>query len=337
MKLRPFCLAAVLVFSTLQVNANNSAVSNSVPNDLEKVFRENDAENGRGPRMVKGQVITIDTRDQVTCARIQSALLRSNNLQGTQDPSTLCEQDAQNPMTSLVILTPADQVTWQREVKIDPLTSTEANLFTGTRNTALAAVGVAGILYMLPESVSKWDRSKMKNLGKSWQENVNEGPVVDKDDFAINYIGHPYSGAAYYQIARHAGVGPLGSFGYSLIMSSFFWEYGIEAFAETPSIQDLWITPLLGSILGEVFFRTEKRIRANGGTVAGSKKLGSVSMVLMNPMGALSTEINQLFGNEVVKEARARWVVRQQNFGSTKYNQNSETPGFWGFEIQVRH
>ncbi|WP_413287644.1 DUF3943 domain-containing protein [Bdellovibrio sp. HCB337] len=354
MKLRPSCLAAFLVFSSLQAMAFEWAVQPSptpdpvqelidnpynkyyTKKDIDRVVDEMEAQKQRGSGMIKGQVITIDTRDQDTCARIQKELINSNALRGIQDPRRLCDQDPKNPITSVVILSPSNDVEWQREVNISRLTSSEQNMYTSTRNVTLAAAGVAGILYLLPESVSKWDKNKMKDVGNNWRENVKEGPVVDKDDWAINFIGHPYAGAAYYQIARHSGMGPWGSFGYSVVMSTFFWEYGVEAFAETPSIQDLIITPVIGSIMGEIFYRTELKIRANEGKVAGSKKLGSFLMIVMNPMGALSQEINELFGRKVVQDARARWVMRQQGYGTNHGGAQMESGGFWGFEIQFK-
>jgi hypothetical protein len=33
------------------------------------------------------------------------------------------------------------------------------------------------------------------------------------------------------------------------------WEYVIESFAEQPSIQDLIATPIMGSVVGELFHR----------------------------------------------------------------------------------
>ncbi|WP_203249645.1 MULTISPECIES: DUF3943 domain-containing protein [Cysteiniphilum] len=64
------------------------------------------------------------------------------------------------------------------------------------------------------------------------------------------YIGHPYAGAIYYMAARDSGFGEFESFLYSAFISTFFWEYGVEAFAEVPSIQDLIVTPVDGWLLG---------------------------------------------------------------------------------------
>ena len=350
MKLRPSLLVAALLISSIQAHAFEWAfqpsptpdpVQEAIENpygryytrkDIERINREIETERSRASGMAKGQVITIDTRDQESCLLIQKQL-ESSPMMGVNDPRRLCDQDPQNPLTSVVILSPSNETEWRREIDISRLKSSERNIYTSTRNASLAAVGVAGILYMMPESVSKWDKSKMKNLGKNWRDNVKAGPVVDNDDWAINFIGHPYSGAAYYQIARHSGLGPWGSFGYSVVMSTFFWEYGVEAFAEVPSIQDLIITPVIGSIMGEIFYRTEMRIRANDGKVLGSKKFGSFLMIVMNPMGAISDEINNVFGKKVVQDARANWVVRQRSYGS---GPNIEKGGFWGLELQFK-
>lgn len=302
--------------------------------DIERISQEIRAEEHRKQRLIKGQLIMVDTRDQEACQKIQDQLTGNRNMKAVNDVRGLCVQDNTKPIASVMVLRESNEIEWQREVDISGLTLDQSNLYTSTRNVALGAVGVAGLLYMMPESVTNWDKEKMKNLGKNWQENVKDGPVVDKDDWAINYIGHPYSGAIYYQVARHAGVGPMGSFGYSVLMSTFFWEYGVEAFAEKPSIQDLFITPIIGSIMGELFYRAELKIQKNGGKVWGSKKLGSVLIVLMNPMGAFSDQMNKLFGSKVIKSASARWVVRRHT--GVGGHPSVERAPVWGFELQFK-
>ena len=128
-----------------------------------------------------------------------------------------------------------------------------------------------------------------------WKEHVKEGPVWDKDDFAINYIGHPVSGAWYYMMARDYGISPEGSFLYSVFLSTFIWEYGYEAFAEIPSWQDIFSTPIVGSIMGEGFYFLEKKIDKNEGKVFNSKTLGSISYFLLNPIGNISNGLSELF------------------------------------------
>ena len=147
-----------------------------------------------------------------------------------------------------------------------------------------------GVLALMPESVTHWSRDKLEEqtLWERWDENVFDGPVWDKDDWTINYIGHPVSGAFYYTMARNDGMSVAESAAFSALMSTFFWEYGYEAFAEVPSIQDLIVTPLAGSILGEGMIILQHRIDDNGGLVMGSKTLGNVAYFLIDPLGNIA-------------------------------------------------
>ena len=111
-------------------------------------------------------------------------------------------------------------------------------------------MGVAGVLALMPESITNWEKDDVQLMNK-WWDNVQSGPVWDRDDHVINYIGHPYFGGVYYQAARKSGYRQWDAFMYSTLMSTFYWEYGIEAFAEVPSIQDLVVTPTLGWVYGE--------------------------------------------------------------------------------------
>ena len=156
-----------------------------------------------------------------------------------------------------------------------------------------ASVVVLGILYLLPESFTNWDKddAKLDKLFDKWWDNVKEGPVVDEDDFFLNYVAHPYCGAVYYMAARSAGANIFYSFLYSTVLSTFFWEYGIEAFAEVPSVQDLIVTPVVGSIFGEGFYLVKRHILKNDGKLFNSSILGTTAMYLMDPI----TEISNLF------------------------------------------
>ena len=147
-----------------------------------------------------------------------------------------------------------------------------------------------GILYMLPESITKWDPEEAngQDLGKKWKDNISDAPIIDKDEFAINYIGHPVSGAVYYTMARNDGLEPFESFMFSFIMSSFVWESGYEAFAEIPSIQDLISTPIVGALMGEYMYYLEQELDKNSGIVWGSTSLGNVSYFFLNPMGRMA-------------------------------------------------
>jgi hypothetical protein len=152
-----------------------------------------------------------------------------------------------------------------------------------------ATVIAFGILYAMPESATNWDKQAMKENGFAykWKQNVKAGPVWDDDDWVLNYITHPYSGGVYYMTARSSGFNIFESFLYSAFMSTFFWEYGIEAFAEIPSKQDLIITPVIGSVIGEAFFYAKKSILKHDRRVLKSRFLGYTSLFVMDPFNTL--------------------------------------------------
>lgn len=168
----------------------------------------------------------------------------------------------------------------------------------------------AGLLTLLPESITYWDTDDRSpdSLGKQWLDNVSSGPVWDEDSHFINYVMHPYFGGVYYTTARHAGYDAWDSFLYSAALSTFYWEYGIEAFAEQPSIQDLIVTPIFGAAVGEWMLLTEAGILANGGRVMHSELLGDVSLFLLNPVGHIHHWINRWWDHGVdVRLSTSPW------------------------------
>lgn len=274
-------------------------------------------EKERRQRVARGQLISVDTRDREACERVRQDLGRLPNLElGKQSLEDLCVYNPAKPYASVVLLQDMNPSEFRHEIDISPLTNNEKNIVNDTRNLAYSMVGAMGILWAMPESFTKWDKEKIRNskggIFSEYADNIRKGPVVDKDDWAVNFIGHPVSGAAYYTMARHAGYSPMQSFGYSVLMSTFFWEYGVEAFAEVPSIQDLILTPVIGSLLGELFYTWSKSIEANGGEVLGSKRLGKIALVLLNPMGSLSDGINGVLGRKFIQDARAYVVARRR-------------------------
>ena len=144
-------------------------------------------------------------------------------------------------------------------------------------------------LYIMPESVTNWDRSRFGF--KAWFQDVQVGPVIDSDNFWLNGLAHPYFGAVYYMQPRVAGYSWAESALFAFITSSIFWEYGIEAFVEIPSWQDLIYTPAFGSIFGEIFYQSTKYIQANGNRLFGSKILGLIVVGLMDPIGVIMRDL----------------------------------------------
>lgn len=160
------------------------------------------------------------------------------------------------------------------------------------------SVATVGLMTLLPESITKWDEEDrdLSGLGSKWKDNVTEGPVWDRDEHFLNYIMHPYFGGVYYTAARHAGFNEFESFLYSATMSTFFWEYGVEAFAEVPSWQDIFITPFFGAVVGEMMFEAEQELVASGGEVWGSETVGGVTLFFLNPVGHIHGWVSDAWG-----------------------------------------
>ncbi len=184
---------------------------------------------------------------------------------------------------------------------LNPSSEEDWDYLMGQTYTILGlSVATVGLMTFLPESITKWDEDQrdLSKLGKKWKDNVSDGPVWDRDEHFLNYIMHPYFGGVYYTAARHAGYDEFDSFLYSFTMSAFFWEYGVEAFAEVPSWQDLFITPFFGAVVGEMMFEAEQDLIASGGEVWGSRTMGDVSLFFLNPVGHIHYWVTDAWGGE---------------------------------------
>ena len=187
-----------------------------------------------------------------------------------------------------------------------------ARLGSQTKSIFGYGFAVIGVLALMPESITNWDDSSSEqNLGEKWLENVKEGPVWDRDDWYINVLGHGYFGGVYYQTARKSGYRQWDAFMYSFLMSTFYWEYGIEAFAEVPSIQDLVITPVIGWAYGEWAYNTEKDIWASGGKVLGSEGLGNTALFFLDPVDSLGRNFNAMVGKDIIKAGTGYFTYNQ--------------------------
>lgn len=174
-------------------------------------------------------------------------------------------------------------------------------------NTGVLAAGeltMLGVLQLLPENATAWNKERITSIPfwKRWSYHVSRGPVWDGDNPIFNYILHPYAGAVYYMGARSIGFNQLGSFLYCFAISNVLWEYGVEAFMEKPSIQDLILTPLSGLLLGEVFYKVKRNIVNNGYRLWGSRFWGNVVAFLVDPVN----EVIGLFAGNPCRESLKR-------------------------------
>lgn len=72
---------------------------------------------------------------------------------------------------------------------------------------------------------------------------------VDKDSFDFNLFRHTFVGHYYFLFYRSRGYSLESSFVWSFLSSSAF-EFTIETVTERPSMQDLHLTPVLGTVVG---------------------------------------------------------------------------------------
>lgn len=153
------------------------------------------------------------------------------------------------------------------------------------------------ILYAMPESVTNWSAEDKSDYSMSkWWNNVQD-PQMDSDDFYLNWIIHPYWGAAYFVRARERGYSNGESFWYSALLSTMF-EFGAEALAEEPSYQDLVVTPVLGSFVGVWFMQLREGVRERTDE-RGRRSTGDTWIwVLTDPLGSLNRQVDRLFGRD---------------------------------------
>ena len=119
------------------------------------------------------------------------------------------------------------------------------------------------VLIAMPKEVTKWPPNWAADAWYTLKQSFSNIPVWDKDDWALNYIGHPVAGSYYYNALRSQNASLFHSFLFATAQS-FIWEYIIEGVAEPPSAQDLIVTPITGLILGESTHLLTMNMRRNG-------------------------------------------------------------------------
>lgn len=172
-------------------------------------------------------------------------------------------------------------------------------------NTAVlsgAFLGTLFVLQCLPEDATSWNRAEFQDTPfyTRWYDNIFvENPEIDHDNAIFNYVLHPYAGAAYFMAARSCGFSFWGSMLYSALISTVGWEFGVEACMERPSYQDIVITPVIGSIIGELFYKCKRHIVEHDYTLWGSRLMGNIVVFLVDPVN----EVVNLFRGSYERKA----------------------------------
>jgi len=195
-----------------------------------------------------------------------------------------------------------------------------------------AFVGTLLVLECLPEDATTWNRAELQDvpLGKRWYTHVfKEGPEWDHDLFIFNYVLHPYAGAVYFMSARSVGFNFWQSALYGTLISHVGWEFGIEAFMERPSYQDLLITPIIGSAIGECFYKLKRHLVNNDYRLFGSSVLGNIVAFFIDPVN----EVVGIFDNNPARR-EARRIAEQR--GECVSLVPMLTPGYAGVTFVAR-
>lgn len=115
------------------------------------------------------------------------------------------------------------------------------------KETALhiaALYGVTWIVYPLSQPKEFREEGSFKD----WRKRFGR-LTFDKDEPFWNWMIHPISGSQLFLYYRANGYSRINAFTNTFISSALF-EFTVETYTETASIQDLFVTPIVGSILG---------------------------------------------------------------------------------------
>lgn len=135
-----------------------------------------------------------------------------------------------------------------------------------------------GLLYGVAWIVYPIFQPKLFSGAGGWRDyKRNFGQLVfDKDEPVWNFFIHPLTGSQLYLLFRADGYSRMGAFGMTTITSTLF-EFTVEIFTEPASIQDLYQTPVLGSVFG-LGLENFSFYLLNGGT-----SFGKIIGHLINP------------------------------------------------------
>lgn len=183
---------------------------------------------------------------------------------------------------------------------------------------------VVGVLYISPQSVSGWTPEQKKKFTVQKYYNDITDIVWDNDKLYINYLLHPYWGMSYYIRARDRGLSQSGAFGYSFLLSTL-WEFGVEAMFEKVSIQDLFITPIVGSVVGKYVDSYRDGIKRK----PVKSGMDDVMLGITDPLGALNRWVEGNVGKEAsvsfsysVFQDSYTSIDRQAGISWNNYEQN---------------
>ncbi|MBK26867.1 MAG: hypothetical protein CME70_22890 [Halobacteriovorax sp.] len=107
-----------------------------------------------------------------------------------------------------------------------------------------AIYGLSWALYPITQPEVFREKGSIKNY------RYNFGRLVfDRDEPFWNWFVHPITGSQLYLYYRANGYNRVDSLGMAFISSTLF-EFTVEIYTEPASVQDLYQTPVIGSVIG---------------------------------------------------------------------------------------
>ncbi len=125
-------------------------------------------------------------------------------------------------------------------------------------------------------------------LLSSWQDIAMAGNSWSNDRYMYHHFLQSYAGTALYMSARGSGLSSWRSFLYNVAMSTFLMQYESETLKESPSVRNMLLTPMVGAVVGECFYRAKRNIVSHGYEVLGSPVLGYIAAFIMDPVNEVS-------------------------------------------------
>lgn len=143
--------------------------------------------------------------------------------------------------------------------------------------------------------VSQWiyygiaHRNEIKKYGSfdNWV-NYSIDPHYDRDGFEFNLLRHTFAGYYYYLFYRSRGYTEENAFIWTYL-SSLVFEFTIETITERPSYQDLYQTPVFGTVMGVGAEKLAKYLHST------NTWAGHTAGYILNPFVLLPTT-NSVFG-----------------------------------------
>ena len=132
---------------------------------------------------------------------------------------------------------------------------TEYNIRSSVWRPVVLTTGVNVLTWSVDRFIT---RSSYSKVGlKSWKYNLTHDWVWDTDPFQVDFLGHPFSGAMFFNTARSSGYSFVQSFPFA-VFGSVQWKYFGEN--DLPTINDLITTSVSGTAYGEMLYRLSSNI-----------------------------------------------------------------------------